>query len=163
MPTPPALREHVRALLTARQAHHTFEEVVADLSPADRGKRPDALPYSVWELVEHIRRAQHDILVYCREADYSAPDWPDAYWAEKAAPPNPGAWTESIARVEADRAALVDLVGDEAIDLYDPVPSSDRHTYLREALLVADHTAYHVGQIVAARRALGAWPPASEA
>jgi uncharacterized damage-inducible protein DinB len=159
MPTPPALRTHVLALLTERQAHRTFDDAVAQLPAAQRGRRPEGLPYSVWELVEHVRRAQHDILVYCRAPDYEAPDWPDDYWPDAAAPPSADAWDEGLAQVREDREALCDLARDETVDLYDTVPSSDEHTFLRELLLVADHDAYHVGQIVAVRRQLGCWPP----
>jgi len=158
-----ALRQHVVAQLTARQAHRTFDKVVAGLPAAARdhiGTRPDSQPYSVWELVEHIRRAQHDILVYCQDPDYAPQAWPDAYWPDAAGPSSDDAWTESLSAVQSDRQALVDLV--QTVDLYDTVPSYDEHTYLREALLVADHTAYHVGQIVSVRRALGAWPPEEE-
>jgi uncharacterized damage-inducible protein DinB len=157
-----ALREHLLNLLTARQAHCTFEDAVAQMPPARRGDRPEAPPYSVWELVEHIRRAQHDILVYCRDPDYAMPDWPSSYWPDAPAPPDEEAWTDSLTAVEEDRAALGDLVRDESVDLYDTVPSSDEHTYLREVMLAADHTAYHVGQIVTVRRQLGLWPPSAD-
>ena len=158
MSTPSALREHVVNLLTVRQAHGTFEDAVAQM-PLDRvGDRPEALPYSVWELVEHLRRAQRDILDYCRDPDYTAPDWPDGYWPDAASPPSDDAWDEAVAGVQADRETLCEMVRDERLDLYDTVPASDEHTYLREMLLVADHNAYHIGQIVAVRRALGLWP-----
>ena len=156
-----ALREHLLTLLTARQAHCTFEDAVAQMPSARRAERPEALPYSVWGLVEHIRRAQHDILVYCRDPDYTTPDWPGDYWPDDAAPSDE-AWAESLAQVEDDRAALGDLVRDESLDLYDTVPASDEHTYLREVMLAADHTAYHVGQIVTVRRQLGLWPPSAD-
>lgn len=159
MPTSPALREHVLNLLTARQAHRTFDEAVAQMPAAHRGTRPDQLPYSVWELVEHIRLAQHDILAYCRDSNYEAPDWPDDYWPDVAQPPSATVWDNALEGVREDRDALCDLVRDEALDLYEAVPSSPEHTYLREMLLVADHTAYHVGQIVTVRRQLGLWPP----
>jgi hypothetical protein len=155
-----ALRQHVIAQLTARQAHRTFDDVVTALPAPLRGTRPENQPYSVWELVEHIRRAQHDILVYCQDPDYEPQAWPDAYWPDAAAPSSNDAWTESLHAVQSDRQALVDLV--QTVDLYDTVPSHNEHTYLREALLVADHTAYHVGQIVSVRRALDAWPPEEE-
>jgi uncharacterized damage-inducible protein DinB len=158
MPTPSALREHVLNLLTVRQAHCTFEDAVAQMPPDRRGDRPENLPYSVWELVEHLRRAQRDILVYCRDPDYEPDEWPDAYWPDTAAPPSDDAWTEAVNGVVDDRDALCDLVRDEGLDLYDTVPSSDEHTYLREMLLVADHNAYHIGQIVTVRRQLGLWP-----
>jgi uncharacterized damage-inducible protein DinB len=157
-----ALRTHVLDLLTARQAHCTFETAVAQMPPARRGDRPDGLPYSVWEQVEHLRRAQHDILVYCQDPAYAAPDWPADYWPDAPGPPTEEAWDESLAQVEADRDALCALVKDESVDLYDTVPSSDEHTYLREMLLVADHNAYHVGQIVTVRRQLGLWPPSAD-
>lgn len=153
-----ALRKHVRALLTARQAHATFHDAVADLTPSARGVRPDDLPYSVWELVEHLRRAQRDILEYCRDPNYEAGDWPDDYWPAAQVPSGDTAWADSVAQVQQDRDAMVTLIMDEDRNLYDTVPSHDEHTYLREALLVADHNAYHIGQIVAVRRSLGDWP-----
>ena len=156
-----SLREHLLSLLTARQAHCTFEDAVAQMPPARRGERPEALPYSVWELVEHLRRAQHDILVYCRDPDYAASDWPGDFWPDDASPSDE-AWAESLAQVEEDRTALADLVRDESLDLHDTVPASDEHTYLREVMLVADHNAYHVGQIVTVRRQLGLWPPSAD-
>ncbi len=163
MPTESALREHVVNLLTVRQAHGTFEDAVAQM-PVDRvGDRPEALPYSVWELVEHLRRAQRDILDYCRDPDYEAPDWPEGYWPDAATPSSADAWTEAVTGVQNDRSALCAFVRDEDLDLYDTVPSSDEHTYLREMLLVADHNAYHIGQIVAVRRQLDLWPSEEDA
>jgi uncharacterized damage-inducible protein DinB len=158
-----ALRSHLTDLLTARQAHCTFEDAVARVPPDRRGERPEALPYSVWELVDHIRVAQRDILDYCRNPDYEAPDWPDDYWPDTTAPPRPDAWTSCVAQVQSDLSAMCDLVTDETIDLHSTVPASDKHTYLREAMLVADHNAYHIGQIVTVRRDLGLWPPSADA
>jgi len=154
-----SLRAHVLDLLTARQAHATFDDAVAGLEPDLRGVRPDALPYSVWELVEHLRIAQRDILDFCRDADYAAPAWPDDYWPDRTAPPSDAAWTESLEAVRDDRDAVCDLVRDESVYLHAPIPHGDGQTILREAMLVADHNAYHVGQIIAVRRALDAWPP----
>jgi len=157
-----SLRRHVLTLLTARQAHCTFEEAVAEMPLDKRGKRPEELPYSVWELVEHVRFAQRDILDYCRDSEYKAPDWPDAYWPDSKGPSSPEAWHRAISGVEEDRDALCDLIRSERLDLYDTVPSSDDNTFLRECLLVADHNAYHIGQIVTVRRQLGVWPPGSD-
>lgn len=157
-----ALRAHLADLLAARQAHCTFEDAVAHMPPARRGERPEALPYSVWELVDHIRVAQRDILDYCRDPDYTAPDWPDDYWPDTVAPPSPDAWTSCVAQVQSDLSTMCDLVADETIDLHGTVPASDEHTYLREAMLVADHNAYHIGQIVTVRRDLGLWPPSAD-
>ncbi len=158
-----ALRSHLTDLLTARQAHCTFADAVAHMPAEHRGKHPQSLPYSVWELVDHIRRAQYDILEYCRNPKYQTPDWPNDYWPDAAAPPSSNAWDESVVQVQEDRDALCDLITDETIDLYETVPSSEEHTYLREAMLVADHTSYHVGQIVTVRRELGLWPPSGDA
>lgn len=157
-----SLRTHVLNLLTERQAHCTFEDAVAQMPPDRRGERPERMPYSVWELVEHIRRAQRDIRVYCETSDYEMPDWPAEYWPENAAPPSDAAWTNAVTEVHDDREALCDLAQDETVNLYDTVPASDEHTYLRELLLVADHNAYHVGQIVTVRRQLGLWPPSAD-
>lgn len=152
-----ALRSHLIDLLSARQAHGTFEDAIDGLPPDLRGTRPDDLPYSVWELVEHIRIAQHDILDFCRNPDYTQPDWPADYWPETTAPPSDAAWTTSVQQVIDDRDAMCDLVRDEATDLYAEIPHGDGQRVLREAMLVADHNAYHVGQIITVRRCLNAW------
>ena len=152
-----SLRSHLVDLLTARQAHGTFEDAVEGLPPDLRGTRPEDLPYSVWELVEHIRIAQFDILDFCRNPDYEPPDWPAAYWPDDPAPPSDEAWTSSVQQVIDDRDALCTLVRDDSTDLFATIPHGDGQTILREAMLVADHTAYHVGQIVAVRRCLNVW------
>lgn len=162
MDTDAALRSHLTDLLTARQAHCTFEDAVAHVPPDRRGERPETLPYSVWELTEHIRAAQRDILDYCRDPNYEAPDWPDDYWPDAAGPPSEAAWTDCLTHVQDDRDAMCNLVTDQTIDLYETVPSSNEHTYLREVMLVADHNAYHIGQIVTVRRELGLWPPSAD-
>ena len=162
MPTSSTLRNHVVNLLTVRQAHCTFEDAVVHMPSDRRGERPEELPYSVWELVGHLRRAQRDILDYCRDPNYAPHDWPDDYWPDATAPLDEATWTDSLTQVRSDRDALCELVSDETIDLHDTVPSSDEHTYLREAMLVADHNAYHIGQIVTVRRQLGLWPPGGD-
>ena len=154
------LRSHLVDLLTARQAHCTFDEAVADLSADDRGRRPDDLPYSVWEQVEHLRRAQRDILDFCRDPDYTAPAWPDDYWPDSVAPADEAAWTDSVEQVRDDLQAMCGLVQNPSLNLYEEIPHGDGQTVLREALLVADHNAYHLGQLVTARRLLDCWPPA---
>ena len=159
MPHNERLRDHVLAQLDSRQAHHTFDAVLANIPPAVRGERPAALPYSLWELLEHMRRAQADILAFCQNPDYTHPDWPDAYWPDAPAPPDGSAWTESVAAFRADLESIKDLVADPALDLYAEIPHGDGQTYLREALLVADHNAYHLGQLVTVRRLLDIWPP----
>jgi uncharacterized damage-inducible protein DinB len=151
------LRSHLVDLLTARQAHCTFDEAVADLPAEARGQRPDDLPYSVWEQVEHLRRAQRDILDFCRDPEYTQPAWPDDYWPDSAAPADEAAWTDSVEQVQDDLQAMCGLVQNPSLNLYEEIPHGDGQTYLREAMLVADHNAYHIGQIVTIRRALDAW------
>ena len=154
------LRKQLKHLLKGRGAHLPFEEVVRDLPESLRGKQADGLPHTAWELVEHMRIAQADILRYCRKANYVAPEWPDDYWPDSEAPPSSDAWHESIDAFALDLKALVSMATDPEIDLHGTVPSSDKHTVLRELLIVADHNAYHAGQLVYLRRLLGSWPPA---
>jgi uncharacterized damage-inducible protein DinB len=158
------LSSHLVARLRSQGAHADFGAVVRDWPPELRGVRPEGLPYSGWELVEHVRLAQRDILDFCRDPDYVQPDWPADYWPEDAAPPDEAAWDASLRAVEADRAALEALVADPEADLLAPVPNGDAtQTLAREALLAADHMAYHLGQLVVVRRLLGAWPPEDDA
>jgi hypothetical protein len=152
-----ALRPYLAKLLDSDDAHASFDMAVAGIPPKLRGTAPAGLPYSPWQLIEHLRLAQHDILDFCRNPDYRELHWPDDYWPASAAPPKPADWEKSIAQFRRDRAALQALATDPKIDLYARIPHGTGQTYLRELLLVADHTAYHVGQLVAVRRALGAW------
>lgn len=152
-----ALREHLTKLLDWPDAHADFDKAVADLPPALRGLTPPGLPYSPWQYLEHLRLAQRDILDFCRDRHYAEKKWPDDYWPKTAAPPTPAAWDDSIAAFRADRAALQQLAADPAVDLFAAVPNGKGQTFLREILLAADHTAYHLGQLIAARRVLGAW------
>lgn len=154
-----ALREHLRKLLDWQDAHASFDTAVDGLPPAHRGQRPSGLPYSPWELLEHLRITQHDILDFCVNPAYAEKRWPDDYWPATPAPPSPEAWDESLAAFREDREALKRLAEDPEIDLFAAIPHGQGQTYLRELLLVADHTAYHVGQLVAVRRLLGDWTP----
>ena len=153
-----AIRATIAKLLDWQDAHPGFEKVVAALPPDLRGRAPSGLPYSPWQLLEHIRITQHDILEFCRNPAYQELDWPGDYWPKSAAPPSAAAWDKSVAAVRQDREALKQLALDPGIDLLAKVPAGDEQTYLRELLLVADHTAYHLGELVVVRRALGAWP-----
>lgn len=156
--TPTALRAHVADLLHWRKAHATFDDVVEGLPAEAYGQVPDGLPYSLWQLLEHLRRSQRDILDYCREPGYTAGDWPDDYWPDAAAPDTQMAWADSVIAFRRDLSAMVALVENTDIDLLAEIPhASHGHTFLREALLVADHNAYHVGQMIAVRRLLGLW------
>jgi hypothetical protein len=153
------LRAHLIRLLDWHDAHVDFDTAVKDLAPELRGVCPVGLPYSPWRLLEHLRLTQRDILDFCRNPDYAQPTWPDDYWPDSDAPPDAGAWERSIAAFREDREALKRLAADPAVDLFARVPQGEGQTYLRELLLVADHTAYHLGEMVVVRRLLGAWPP----
>jgi uncharacterized damage-inducible protein DinB len=152
-----AVRELVRRLLSWEDAHAGFDAAVEGMPPELRGRQPAGLPYSAWQLVDHLRITQFDILDFCVNAHYKGIKWPDAYWPESAEPPSAGAWDASIARFREDRAALQDLAANMSIDLTSRIPHGKGQTYLRELVLVADHTAYHVGQVILVRRLLGNW------
>jgi uncharacterized damage-inducible protein DinB len=150
-----AVREFVAKLLGWEDAHVGFDAAVADIPEQHRGKRAGA--HSAWELVEHIRIAQHDILDFSRNSKYKEMEWPKDYWPATPAPPSPAAWDDSLAAVRRDREALQQMALDTSIDLTQKIPHGNGQTYLRELLLVADHTAYHVAQLVMVRQSLGIW------
>jgi uncharacterized damage-inducible protein DinB len=152
------LRAHLLDLLRKGNAHVDFDRAVADLPAELRGIRPAELPYSPWRLLEHLRIAQRDILEFSRNPRHVSPAFPEGYWPAGDAPPDPDAWDQSVAAFRADRQALEDLVADPRTDLFAPIPHGQGQTILREALLTADHNAYHIGQLVVVRRLLGAWP-----
>lgn len=152
-----SLRDHLLYLLRGGGAHLDIEKAVDGLPAELRGVRPDNIPYSCWELLEHLRIAQWDILEFSRNPEHVSPDWPDGYWPASAAPPDELAWARSLDHFRKDLKAMQALVADPATDLFQPIPHGDGQTILREALLVADHNAYHIGQLVLVRRALGAW------
>ena len=156
-PSPSALREQLRRILAWQDAHVGFEKSVEGLAPMLRGVRVKDFPHSAWEIVEHMRITQRDILDFCRDPGYKEPTWPDDYWPPTAEPPSDQAWQDAIAAFREDRAALEALAMDESIDLFATIPHGHGQTYIREILLVADHNAYHLGQLVVVRRQLGAW------
>jgi DinB superfamily len=151
------LRAQLVNLLDSKDAHATFDAAVTGIPPKLRGVAPIGWEYSAWQLVEHIRIAQADILEFCVAARYTEKKWPDAYWPKPAAPANAAAWAASLAAFRRDRKAFQALVRNPRVDLGAVVPHGTTQTYLREILLAADHTAYHVGQLVALRKALGIW------
>lgn len=155
-----ALRTHLVKLLDWAEAHASFDAAVKGVAPKFRGIVPDGWEYSAWQLVEHIRIAQEDILQFCVSAHYEEKKWPDEHWPASPAPPSDAAWDASIEAYRRDRVALQQLAANTDIDLTATVPHGETQTYLREILLVADHTAYHVGQLIALRRQLGIWPAA---
>ena len=155
--TETALRTHLAKLLDWEDAHASFDTAVEGIPPELYGRRPEGLPYSPWQLLEHIRITQADILDFCVNPDYRERKWPTNYWPQSAAPPSPEAWGESVGACRADREVLKTLATNPGVDLFARIPHGQGQTYLRELLLVADHNAYHVGELVAVRRLLGAW------
>jgi hypothetical protein len=151
------VREHVARLLEWEDAHAGFDSAVAGLPEKLRGQRPQGLPYSPWQLLEHLRITQHDILDFCTNPGYREISWPDDYWPRSPAPESSQAWDQSVGQVGRDRAALQKLARDSRVDLEAEIPHGQGQTYLRELLLAADHTAYHVGELIVVRRLLGAW------
>ena len=152
-----ALRKHLVELLTGGHAHATFEQAVKDLPVELRGKTPKGAEHSPWQLVEHLRLAQSDILEFSRDAKHQSPKWPDGYWPKEKAPADEKAWDKSLRAFKKDLKEMAALVEDPKTDLFAKIPHGDGQTILREALLAADHNAYHIGQLVLVRRLLGAW------
>ncbi|MGH9536063.1 MAG: DinB family protein [Terriglobales bacterium] len=151
------LREQLAIALRGGEAHAGWRAILRGVPEALRGKRPRGLPHSPWELLEHLRIAQCDILEFCRDAGHVSPSFPQGYWPPKPAPPSASAWTKSLRAFAADLEAMVGLVLDPARDLTAPIPHGQGQTLMREALLVVDHNAYHLAQMVATRQWLGAW------
>lgn len=152
-----ALRQQLVDLLESGGAHATYEAVVKDFPAELRGRKPDGFPHTPWMLLEHLRMAQWDILEFSRNPDHVSPPWPAGYWPKTEAPPDDSAWNKSIREFRRDRKAMQNLVSDSKSDLFARLPWGDGQTILREALLVADHNAYHLAQLVDVRRLLGAW------
>jgi hypothetical protein len=157
MTTDAALREQLRKVLAWEDAHVGFDKAVEAIPGELRGKQPEGAPYSPWQLVEHLRIAQKDILEFCRNPKYQEMKWPDDYWPTSPAPKSAAEWEDSVRRYHDDLKALQDLAADSSIDLFAKIPHGEGQTYLRQLLLVADHTAYHVGQLIVVRRMLGIW------
>jgi len=158
-----ALRKHLLALLDSSEAHIGIDDAFAGIPPDLRGVRPAGAAHTAWQLLEHLRICQSDILEFSRNPKHVSPAWPDGYWPATGAPPDDEAWQKSIAALHADRRAIENLVADPKRDLFARVNhrgAKAKHTLLREALLIADHNAYHIGQLVLLRRLLGA-PPGS--
>jgi len=153
-----SLRQHLIELLEGGHAHATFEDAIADFPEAARGRKPAHLPHSAWMLVEHMRLAQWDILEFSRTRKHKSPAWPEGYWPAGDDPPSPAQWDHSLGQFRSDLKAIVALVKNPKTDLFARIPWGEGQTILREAMLVADHNAYHTAQIVDVRRLLGLWP-----
>jgi hypothetical protein len=151
------LRHHLGNLLNWEDAHADFDRAVSGIPSEFRGRQPSGLPYSPWQLLEHLRLAQKDILDFCIDSGYEERKWPDDYWPKTPGPPSEGAWEKSVDGFRKDLKMLQDLADDRTLNLFSKVPNGTGQTYLRELLLVADHNAYHIGQLVIVRRLLGVW------
>jgi hypothetical protein len=151
------LRQHLLDLLRGRNAHADFDTVLADVPARMRGVKPPGAPHTAWQLLEHMRIAQWDILEFSRDAKHKSPSWPEGYWPKTEAPPNAASWNNSLRSFRADLKAMAKLVADKQTDLFAPIPHGSGQTVLREALLIADHNSYHLGQMVLLRRLLGTW------
>jgi hypothetical protein len=154
-----SLREHLVYLLGGGGAHAGFDTAVERFPASLRGARPKGAPYTAWQLVEHMRIAQWDILEFSRDARHVSPEFPDGYWPRSAAPASARAWNESLRAFRRDLRAMIALVKNPKTDLHARIPHGDGQTILREALLVADHNAYHLGQLIVLRKLAGNWPP----
>jgi len=152
-----ALREQLGKFVDWGEAHANWKSALEGIAPGDRGVRPPNSPHSLWELLEHTRLAQWDILEFCRDAKHKSPEWPKGYWPASPAPANEGAWDECAAKLFRDMKDVAQFAVNPKIDLLAKIPHGDGQTYLRELLLVADHNAYHLGQFVLVRRLLGSW------
>lgn len=152
-----ALRDHVLYLLRGGGAHLDFDKAIAGFPEELRGARVDGVPHTAWQLLEHMRICLWDILEFSINPAHVSPPFPEGYWPESDIPPSGNSWEHSITMFRSDLASMIELVSDPRIDLLQPIPHGEGQTILREALLVADHNAYHLGQFVFLRRALGAW------
>jgi hypothetical protein len=151
-----SLRHWLTWLLDGGGAHACFDAAVRGLPAKLRGAKPPQLPHTPWQLLEHMRLAQWDILDFSRNSKYRPMTWPEGYWPHTEAPPA-GAWEKSVQQFRADLATMLKLVKNSRTDLHARIPWGDGQTILREALLIADHNSYHVGQLVLVRKALGVW------
>jgi hypothetical protein len=152
------LKQHLRKLLCGQEAHIGWAAALKGLPQRLRGEKPKGAPHSAWELLEHVRIAQWDLLEFCRNPKHVSPDWPSGYWPKQSSPRSAAEWDRSVKALRRDLESMVELVTDPKTDLAAPIPHGSGQTVLREALLLADHNSYHIGQFVQLRRLLGCWP-----
>jgi hypothetical protein len=157
MDTDKSLRKHLIKMLEGGEAHATFDDAVADMPAALQGEIPKGAVHSPWQLLEHLRIAQWDILEFAINAKHTSPKWPEGYWPKDAAPPDEKAWNKSVHALRRDMKRFTKLLSDDSTNLFVKIPHGDGQTILRQALLAAEHNAYHLGQLVLVRRLLGAW------
>ena len=150
------VREHIVSFLQGGHAHLSFEDAVKNFPPKLRGLKLEGAPYTAWQLLEHMRIALWDILEFSRDAKHVSPKWPEGYWPKSEQPPSDAAWKKSVSAINKDLKAMTQLVENPKTDLYAKIPHGTGQTILREALLVVDHHAYHIGQLVLIRKLSGA-------
>ncbi len=153
----PIVREQLRALLEGGNAHMTFDEAVANFPREQMNTRPQNVPYTPWQLLEHIRMAQWDILEFIRNPQYVSPPWPEGFWPEESARADEVTWEKTLASFRADLESLLAMVADPKVDLYLPIQHGDGQNILREILVVADHNAYHISEFATYRQVMGTW------
>jgi hypothetical protein len=152
-----SFRKELDRLLQGKGAHADFDTAVAGFPAKLRGTKPEGSVHSAWDLLEHLRIAQSDMLEFSRDPNHVSPEWPAEYWPKNSEPPNAAAWEESVKSFRRDLGAMRGLIADKESDLFTPFTHGDGQTLLREALQLADHNAYHVGELILLRRLLGAW------
>ena len=153
-----AWRSIVASSLDWEQAHASLDHAIEGLAPELRGQRPANFPHSAWELLDHIRATQHDLLEFCTSEHYEEPKWPDDYWPKSGAPKDDAAWDACVDAIHRETKAFANFTTNDPRDLTAKIPHGTGQTYLRTVIVAVDHTSYHVGQIIAVRRLLGAWP-----
>jgi len=151
------LRQQLAKFIDWQEAHADLTSAVENFPAELRGRVPAGVPYSGWQLLEHMRLALWDIVEFCRDTRHQSPPWPEGYWPKAAAPPNDEAWEQSVKAIRKSLEEMRKLINDPKQDLFAPLPGGSGQTLLREALLAADHNAYHLGQLVLVRKALGSW------
>jgi uncharacterized damage-inducible protein DinB len=152
------LRKELKELLTGGQAHAGVKSILESITPQARNTRLPGMSHTIWELLEHMRIAQEDILRYTLDSTWVSPSFPDGYWPDQSKPMTESDWDSTLDKFQADLNEVIQLLEDLTIDLTTEIPHGEGHTYLREILLVADHNSYHLGQIVQIRKAIGDWP-----
>ena len=150
------LKEELATLLTKSGAHVSFDDAIKNIPFDDLSKKPNNVPYSIWQQIEHIRIAQKDILDFSLNKNYTALNWPDDYWVTASAPKNEEEWNQSIGNIQSDLNAFIEAL-QNADDIYEPLQHGSGQSWLREALVLFDHNSYHLGEIISLRRLLGNW------
>ena len=152
-----SLRLELSAFLRGDQAHASLDSAVKNMPSALLDKKPAGSPHNVWQMLEHIRIALHDLLEFCTNLQYEAPEWPEGYWPKDGSPKSSADWDHCIAAIHKDLKALDKLIQDPTTDLTARIPWGENQNILREILLAGDHTSYHLGQLILVRKQLGAW------